>query len=62
MLVALAVTVYGYRLGRRYGAAIERTGVGRSHPPKHSALAFLGNALVILGLIGVMIAVMLGFF
>lgn len=60
--VALAVTVYGYRLGRRYGTAIDRTAIGRSHSPRHSALAVLGNALVILGLIGVMLAVMLGFF
>jgi hypothetical protein len=56
------VTWLGWRLGRRYGAAINDTGIGRSHPLRHSALAFLGNGLVILGLIGIFMATMLTFF
>jgi hypothetical protein len=59
--LALAVSIAGWLLGRRYGKAIEHTGIGRPYPLRHSAAAFLGNALVILGLIGVMIAVMLFF-
>jgi hypothetical protein len=59
--LALAVSFQGWRLGRRYGSAIEHKGIGRPYPLQHRALAFLGNALVILGLIGVMMAVMLFF-
>ena len=59
--MALAVSIAGWMLGRRYGKAIEYSGIGRPYPIKHSVAAFLGNALVILGLIGVMIAVMLFF-
>ena len=61
IVIALAVAVFGYRLGRRYGAAIAHTGIGRAYPARHSALAFLGDALVIVGLIGVLMAVMLAF-
>lgn len=59
--MALAVSIAGWLLGRRYAKAIEYTGIGRPYPISHSVAAFLGNALVILGLIGVMIAVMLFF-
>lgn len=55
------MSTVGWRLSRRYGKAIEHTGIGRPYPLKHSAAAFFGNALVILGLIGVIMAVMLFF-
>ena len=55
------MSIVGWRLGHRYGNAIEHKGIGRPYPLKHSAAAFLGNGLVILGLIGVMLAVMLFF-
>lgn len=61
IVAALAVSFAGWRLGHRYGRAIEHQGIGRPYPLRHSALAFLGNALVLAGLIAVLMAVMLFF-
>ncbi len=58
----LGAVALGFRLGRRYRAATQHTGIGRPYPLKHSLLAFLGDALVLLGLIGLMLDVMLTFF
>jgi hypothetical protein len=56
---ALAVSFVGWRVGRRYGSAIKDDSLGRPRPLQHIALALLGPGLVILGFIGVAIAVTL---
>jgi hypothetical protein len=37
--LALAVSIVGWRLSRRYGAAIEYAGIGRPYPLRRSAAA-----------------------
>ncbi len=59
---AVGVTGAGIWLGRRYGAATRNTQLVRTHPWSHSALAFLGDALVLVGVIVLMIAIMVTFF
>ncbi len=59
--LAASVTGLGFWLGRRYGAAIRHEGIGRPYPFWQSALAFLGDGLVIVGLIGLVIAMMFFF-
>lgn len=60
--LSLGLSGLGFWLGRRYGKAIRHAGIGRPYPLRQSALAFLGDGLVILGLVGVLVGVMIGFF
>jgi hypothetical protein len=53
--------VCGWLLVRRYGAAVRYSGIGRPYPLRHSALAFLGGALVFVGALSVLVAFMLLF-
>ena len=46
---AIAIVVLGFRLHRRYRAAIDYAGIGRPYPIGNSVLAFAGIALMILG-------------
>ena len=62
ILLAFAVSVLGWRLTKRYGAAIQYTGIGRGAPIGNSVLAFLGVALLILGLVIAMVVSMVTFF
>lgn len=45
----------GFWLDRRYGKAIRYEGIGRPYPIGWSVLAFLGNAMILMGLIAAMI-------
>ena len=49
-LVAIAVVMFGFRLPRRYRAAIDYSGIGRPYPIGNSVLAFAGIAMMIIGL------------
>ena len=63
MLAGTLATGLGIWLGRRYGAVIRREWIlWPSSPWWQAVLAFLGDALVVLGLIAVMIGVMVAFF
>lgn len=62
LLPAVGCCGLGFWLGRRYGRAIRHTGIGRAYPLRQSALAFLGDGLLILGLVGILIGAMIGFF
>jgi len=61
MFACAAIARFGWKLSRRYSPAITHTGIGRPYPISHSFLAFLGNAMIILALIGLFIAVMVTF-
>ena len=61
MLACVAMAWFGWKLSRRYGVAITHSGIGRPYPISHSFLAFLGNAMIILALIGLFIAGMVTF-
>lgn len=61
LAAALVVLAVGLLLGRRFGAAIRRTGIGRGAPVRHSALAFLGDGLVLLGLVVALVVGMILF-
>ena len=61
MLACVAMAWFGWKLSRRYGVAITHAGIGRPYPISHSFLAFLGNAMIILALIGLFIAGMVTF-
>ena len=56
MLACAAIAWFGWKLSRRYSPAITHSGIGRPYPIRHSFLAFLGNAMIILALIGLFIA------
>jgi hypothetical protein len=58
----IGIAGFGFWLGRRYRSAIHHRGIGRPYSFAHSARAFLGDALVIIGLIGLLIAIMITFF
>jgi len=63
LLAGALCTALGLWLGWRYGAAIRQEGFTRPYFPWwQKALAFLGDGLVIIGLIIVMIGVMVAFF
>ena len=61
MFACAAIAWFGWKLSRRYSPAITHTGIGRPYPISHSFLAFLGNAMIILALIGLFIAGMVTF-
>ena len=61
MLACVAMAWFGWKLSRRYSPAITHSGIGRPYPIRHSFLAFLGNAMIILALIGLFIAGMVTF-
>lgn len=48
-LLAMSVVFLGYRLHRRYRAAIDYAGIGRPYPIGNSVLAFTGIAMMIIG-------------
>lgn len=48
-LAAIAVVYFGFRLHRRYRAAIDYRGIGRPYPIGNSVLAFTGIAMMIIG-------------
>lgn len=48
-LLAISVVYFGFRLHRRYRAAIDYSGIGRPYPIGNSVLAFAGIAMMILG-------------
>ena len=50
ILAAILVAGSGVWLYRRFGAAINYTGIGRPYPIGNSVLAFLGIALLFVGL------------
>jgi len=61
MFACVALAWLGWKLSRRYSAAITHSGIGRPYPIRHSFLAFLGNAMIILALIGLFISAMVTF-
>jgi hypothetical protein len=58
---ALGAVFFGWRLYRRYRAAILYSGIGRPYGPLASLLAFLGIALIIAGLCVAIAFVMVAF-
>ena len=60
-LLGTTCCVCGWLLLRRYGAAIRYSGIGRPYPLRHSVLAFLGGALVLMGALSMLVATMLLF-
>lgn len=57
----LAVAGLGWRLYKRYRAAIQYEGIGRPYPIGNSVLAFIGFGLVLFGLIAAAIVAMITF-
>lgn len=51
LALSLGAVGAGYWLDRRYGAAIRYEGIGRPYPIGWSVLAFLGNGMMLVGLI-----------
>jgi hypothetical protein len=58
-LLAVVLALKGWYLKRRFGAAIHYDGIGRPYPLWQSGLALLGYALMIIGVVLGLIAVML---
>lgn len=58
LVLSLGAVALGFWLDRRYGKAIRYEGIGRPYPIGWSLLAFLGNGLILMGLIT---AVIVGF-
>lgn len=58
LAMSLGAVGLGFWLDRRYGKAIRYEGIGRPYPIGWSLLAFLGNGMILLGLIT---AVIVGF-
>jgi len=51
LLLSLGAVGLGFWLDRRYGAAIRYEGIGRPYPIGWSLLAFLGDGMILVGLI-----------
>jgi len=59
--VGAVFCIVGWLLTRRFGAAIRHSGIGRAYPMWHSALAFLGGLLILVGALSILVAFMLLF-
>lgn len=55
LVVSLGAVGAGFWLDRRYGAAIRYEGIGRRYPIGWSVLAFLGDGMILMGLIAAVI-------